>query len=134
MLLLTTHNLGFAHNTGTCAEASKAEIERCGTGLGSPRSEVGTYQFHRDLEKLIAEFLGKEEALIFGMGFITNAGNIPAILTKGTLVMSDEYNHASIVLGIRLGTTTVRTFQHNDMHDLERKLKKVSASYRNSCV
>ena len=134
MSLLPTNDLGFAQNKGSCAEASKAAVEKFGIGMGSPRSEVGTCQIHNDLEKLVAEFLGKEDAISFGMGFITNAGNIPSILTKGSLLMSDELNHASIVLGARLGTTTIRTFQHNDMHDLERKLKKVSTSYQGSRV
>ena len=93
--------------------------------MGSPRSEVGTTQLHTDLEKLIAEFLGKEDTVIFGMGFITNAGNLPAILTKGSLLLSDGLNHASIVLGAKLGKTCIKPFKHNDMHDLERKLKRV---------
>ena len=91
----------------------------------SPRSELGTSQLHTDLESLIAEFLWKEAAIIFGMGFITNAGNLPAILTKGSLLLSDELNHASIVLGAKLGRTSIKTFKHNDMHDLENKLKRV---------
>ena len=122
--------LGFAQNKGSCAEASKAEVEKCGIGLGSSRTEFGTYQIHHDLEKLIAEFLQKEDAVTFGMGFITNAGNIPAVLGKGCLLLSDEFNHASIILGAKLGTNTIRTFQHNDMRDLERKLKKVSTLYQ----
>ena len=92
----------------------------------SPRLEVGSSQLHIDLEDLIAEFLCKEESIIFGMGFITNAGNLPAILTKGSLLLSDELNHASIVLGAKLGKPSIRTFKHNDMYDLERKLKRVT--------
>ena len=92
----------------------------------SPRSEVGTLQLHQDLEKLVAEFLGKEDAVVFGMGFITNAGNLPAILSKGTLLLSDELNHASIVLGAKLSGARISTFDHNNMTDLESKLRRVS--------
>ncbi|KAI6656914.1 Serine palmitoyltransferase 2-like [Oopsacas minuta] len=116
--------LGFAQNDGPCVEASKVTVEKYGIGMGSSRSEMGSLQLHRDLEKLVAEFLGKEDAATFGMGFITNAGNIPAILGKGCLLISDELNHASIVLGAKLGTANIRTFKHNDMYDLEKKLKK----------
>ncbi|KAI6656915.1 Serine palmitoyltransferase 2-like [Oopsacas minuta] len=116
--------LGFAQNRGPCAEASKSAVEKYGIGMGSTRSEVGSIQLHTDLENLIAEFLGKEDAITFGMGFITNAGNIPAILGKGCLLMSDELNHASIILGSKLGGVKVQTFNHNDMVDFEKKLRK----------
>ena len=119
--------LGFAQNKGPCAEASKAAVEKYGLSMGSPRSEAGSIQLHTDLENLIAEFLGKEDTVIFGMGFITNSGNIPALLGKGCLLLSDELNHASIVLGAKLSGAKVHSFRHNDMTDFERKLRKVSA-------
>ena len=87
---------------------------------------MGTCQIHNDLEKLVAEFLGKEDAISFGMGFITNAGNISAILGKGCLLLSDELNHASIVLGAKLSRAKIQTFEHNNMVDFEKKLRKVS--------
>ena len=122
-------NVGFSLNKGPCAEASKAACEEYGVGMGSSRSEVGTCQIHNDLDKLIAEFLGKEDVITFGMGFITNAGNIPAILGKGCLLVSDELNHASIVLGAKLSAAKIQTFKHNDMIDFEKKLRKVSLPF-----
>ena len=118
--------LGFAQNKGPCAEASKAAVEKYGLGMASPHSEAGTIQLHTDLESLIAEFLSKEDCMIFGMGFITNAGNIPSLLGKGCLLLSDELNHASIVLGAKLSGAKVQSFLHNDMTDFEKKLRKVS--------
>ena len=83
-------------------------------------------QLHTELENLIAEYLRKEDSIIFGMGFITNAGNIPALLGKGCLLLSDELNHASIVLGAKLSGAKVQSFRHNDMTEFEKKLRNVS--------
>lgn len=68
--------------------------------------------------------MGVEAAVTFGMGFATNSMNIPALVGKGCLIMSDELNHASLVLGSRLSGATVKVFKHNDTLDLENKLKK----------
>lgn len=62
---------------------------------------TGTTPVHLQLEKTIAAFLGKEEAITFGMGFATNSTILPALVGKGCLVISDALNHASIVAGVR---------------------------------
>ena len=72
----------------------------------------------------MADFLGVEAAMTFGMGFATNSMNIPTLVGKNCLIMSDELNHASLVLGSRLSGATVKVFKHNDTVDLENKLKK----------
>ena len=72
----------------------------------------------------MAEFLGVEDAMTFGMGFATNSLNIPTIIGKGSLILSDELNHASLVLGARLSGATIKVFKHNDPIDLEAKIKK----------
>jgi serine palmitoyltransferase len=115
--------LGFAENDGPCAEESIKSISKYGMASGSPRSELGTQRLHIDLEKLTAEFLGVDDAIVFGMGFATNSLNIPSLLSKGCLVVSDEKNHASIILGVKLSGATVRVFKHNDMKSLENILK-----------
>lgn len=71
---------------------------------------------------MTAEFLGAEAVISFGMGFATNAMNLPKIITKGCLVISDKNNHASMILGLKLCNATVRVFQHNDMESLEAQL------------
>lgn len=84
---------------------------------------MGTSPLHTELEQLTAQFLGVEDAIVFGMGFATNALNLPSLLSPGCLVVSDEKNHASIILGIRLSGATTRVFKHNNMKDLERVLQ-----------
>ncbi|KAK5643213.1 hypothetical protein RI129_007058 [Pyrocoelia pectoralis] len=115
--------LGFAEKSGPCAELAIKTAHTYGLSTGATRQQYGTCEVHRELEKLTAEFLGVEDAITFGMGFATNSLNIPALLSPECLVISDERNHASLILGIRLSGATVRVFQHNDVKDLERVLK-----------
>ncbi|VDN10163.1 unnamed protein product [Dibothriocephalus latus] len=114
--------LGFAESNGSCTEADVKAIEQYGLGVASPRLEAGTLKLHSELEKLVAEFVGQEAAIVFGMGFATNALNMPQIFDKNSCVISDELNHTSLILGCRLSGATVRRFKHNDMEDLERIL------------
>lgn len=79
-------------------------------------------EIHKKLERLVATFLDTEDALVVGMGFATNSLGIPAIVGRGCLILSDEYNHASLVAGSRLSGAVLRTFKHNDANDLEEKL------------
>lgn len=111
--------LGFAENTGVCADYAREIIKQYGLAMASPRNEMGTTQLHLDLERTVADFLGKEDAMVFGMGFATNSTNIPALVGKGGLIISDELNHASLVLGCKLTGAKVVCFKHNDMEDLE---------------
>jgi len=71
---------------------------------------------HDELEKLTAKFLGVEDAIVFGMGFATNSLNLPSLVSKGCLVLSDEKNHASLILGLRLSGAVTRIFEHNGTH------------------
>lgn len=84
---------------------------------------AGTTPQHAEIEQLIAEFLGKEDAITFGMGFATNAASIPALAGPGTLVMSDALNHTSIVAGVKSSGAVVKVFRHNDMAHLEKLLR-----------
>ena len=68
---------------------------------------------HQELEQYVARFVGTEDAIAFGMGFATNALNLPSLVSKGCLVISDENNHASLILGLRLSGATIRVFKHN---------------------
>uniref|UniRef100_A0A8C9W7L4 serine C-palmitoyltransferase n=1 Tax=Scleropages formosus TaxID=113540 RepID=A0A8C9W7L4_SCLFO len=117
--------LGFAENTGPCAEAAAEVTMKYGVGVSSTRQEMGIR--HEELEKLVARFLGVESAMAFGMGFATNSMNIPALAGKGCLILSDELNHASLVLGARLSGSTIRVFKHNNMQSLEKLLKEAIA-------
>ncbi|XP_064178502.1 serine palmitoyltransferase 2-like [Anguilla rostrata] len=115
--------LGFAENTGVCAEAAAELTKKYGVGVSSTRQEMGNLDKHEELEKLIAKFLGVESAMAFGMGFATNSMNIPALVGKGCLILSDELNHASLVLGARLSRSTIRVFKHNNIQSLEKLLR-----------
>ncbi|XP_039597106.1 serine palmitoyltransferase 2 [Polypterus senegalus] len=115
--------LGFAENSGVCADAAAEITLKYGVGVCSTRREIGNLDKHEELEKLAAKFLGVDAAMAFGMGFATNSMNIPALVGKGCLILSDELNHASLVLGARLSGATIRVFKHNNMQSLEKLLK-----------
>eukprot|EP00064_Thunnus_orientalis_P011242 superscaffoldBa00001605_g11272 len=115
--------LGFAENTGACADAAIEATQKYGVGVGSTRCEMGNLDIHEELEQLVARFLGVESSMAFGMGFATNSMNIPALTGKGCLILSDELNHASLVLGARLSGSTIRVFKHNNMQSLEKLLR-----------
>ncbi|VUZ43092.1 unnamed protein product [Hymenolepis diminuta] len=116
--------LGFAEPSGPCIDSDIKSIEKYGLGIASPRLEAGTLDIHLELENLVAEFVGQEAAIVFGMGFATNALNMPRVFDKNSCIISDELNHTSLILGCRLSGATVRRFKHNDMHDLEKCLKE----------
>ena len=116
--------LGFAENNGTCSQAAIASIGDFNVATSSPRQELGTLACHVQLESLLARFLGVDASITFGMGFATNSLNIPTLVGKGCLILSDELNHASLVLGSRLSGASIKVFKHNDPVDLEAKLKK----------
>ncbi|CAH3027403.1 unnamed protein product [Porites evermanni] len=117
--------LGFAENVGSCAEAAEEAVKQYGVGGCSPRHEYGTLEnLHDELEHLVARFIGKPAAMTFGMGFATNSTNIPTLVGKGDLIVSDELNHASLVLGARLSGAKIKVFKHNDMKSLENILRE----------
>ncbi|KAI9853684.1 MAG: serine palmitoyltransferase, long chain base subunit [Vezdaea acicularis] len=117
--------LGFAQSEGPCADAVEETIRKNGLSVTSTRSDVGTSDLHVEVEELVAKFVGKESAMVFSMGFGTNATAFPAIVGKGCLIISDELNHASIRFGSRLSGAMIEMFKHNDMNDLEAKLREV---------
>jgi len=115
--------LGFA-NHSLCSSDAQQSVEKYSLAVCSTRHELGNYDIHQKLELLVADFLGVESAITFGMGFATNSMNIPTLVGKGCLIMSDELNHASLILGSRLSGATIRVFKHNNMPDLDRKLRE----------
>lgn len=84
---------------------------------------AGTHVIHQELEEMVADFLGVERVITFGMGFATNSFVIPALVGKGCLVLSDSLNHSSIVTGVRGSGAKVQVFRHNDVGHLEAMLK-----------
>nr|PZN06894.1 MAG: 8-amino-7-oxononanoate synthase [Caldicoprobacter oshimai] len=106
-------------------EAAKRALEKYGTGCSGSRFLNGTLDLHVELEKRLASFLNKEAALTFSTGFQTNLGIISAIAGRNDYIICDRANHASIIDGCRLSFAKVLKFEHNDMEDLERILKKI---------
>ncbi|ESP02871.1 hypothetical protein LOTGIDRAFT_206050 [Lottia gigantea] len=115
--------LGFSERDGPCAKAAIQSLSDNSIAVSNSRQELGYTHIHRELETKIADFLGVEDAVTFPMGFATNSMNMPCLVGKGCLLLSDELNHASLVLGSRLTGATIRVFKHNNMTDLEKKLK-----------
>ncbi|XP_048733485.2 serine palmitoyltransferase 2-like isoform X2 [Ostrea edulis] len=115
--------LGFSQNEGPCAEAVDGIVQKFGVGTCASRQELGYLDLHRELDTLVAEYLGVEDVITVPMGFATNSMNMPLLVGKGCLILSDELNHASLILGSRLSGATIRTYKHNDMEDLEIKLR-----------
>ncbi|KAG1743721.1 pyridoxal phosphate-dependent transferase [Suillus paluster] len=125
-LNISSYNyLGFAQARGGCADAVEESIRRYGVSACGTRFENGSSELHVSAEALVARFVGMEDALISSMGFATNSTSIPALVGKGSLVISDEFNHASIRVGVRHSGAQVRIFKHNDMSSFESLLREV---------
>jgi predicted pyridoxal phosphate-dependent acyltransferase len=126
VVLLSSNNyLGLAEHPAL-REAAIQALERYGCGAGASRSISGTMELHRELEERIARFKGCEEALVFSTGYMANIGLLTTVVEEGDLILSDEFNHASIVDGSRLSRAEVWVYRHRDMDYLEDLLKKSS--------
>ena len=99
-------------------------IEKYGSGCAGSRFLNGTLDLHVQLEKELAEFEGKDEALCFSTGFSVNSGVVSCLTGRDDYVICDDRDHASIVDGRRLSFSTCLKYKHNDMEDLEKQLKK----------
>jgi len=106
-------------------EAAQQAIQRYGTSCTGSRFLNGTLAMHEQLERELAEFVGKEEALIFSTGMQVNLGTISALITRDDVVILDKDDHASIVDGARLGYGKIERFRHNDVEHLERVLQSL---------
>lgn len=105
-------------------EAAVEATRKYGTGCVGSRFLNGTLDLHLSLEKELAEFVGKEEAIIYSTGFQVNLGVVSCVTGRNDYILCDELDHASIVEGRRLSFSTAVKFKHNDMEDLERELQK----------
>lgn len=103
-------------------QAAREAIDRYGTSCTGSRFLNGTLELHERLESELAEWVGKEAALVFSTGMQTNLGTISALVGRGDGVFLDKEDHASIVDGARLGWGEIKRFRHNDMKDLARLL------------
>ena len=105
-------------------EAGVQALRKYGSGCAGSRFLNGTLDLHTKLERELAEFVGKDEALCFSTGFTVNSGVIPCLTGRQDYIICDDRDHASIVDGRRLSMSTCLKYKHNDMEDLESQLKK----------
>lgn len=106
-------------------EAALEAIKRYGTSCTGSRFLNGTLALHEQLEIELAEWVGKEAALVFSTGMQTNLGTVSALIGRDDVVVLDKEDHASIVDGARLGYGKIERYRHNDMAHLEKVLKSI---------
>ena len=114
-------------------EKSKEALESHGFGLASVRFICGTQDIHKTLEKRISSFLGMEDTILYAAAFDANGGLFEPLFNENDAIISDQLNHASLIDGIRLCKAHRFRYLHNDMNDLENKLKD-SQSSRNRII
>lgn len=106
------------------AQAVQRAVDLYGTSTGGVRLLTGTLALHQELERELADFLGQEGAAVFASGYDANIAAITSLFTQGDLALLDQYAHQSIVDGVRMAGCELRRFRHNDMEDLERRLRQ----------
>ncbi len=114
-------------------EAAKKYIDDRGYGMSSVRFICGTQDIHKELEAKISAFLGTEDTILYAAAFDANGGVFEPLFNEQDAIISDELNHASIIDGIRLCKAQRYRYAHNNMEDLEAKLKE-SAHLRNRII
>lgn len=118
--------LGLA-NHPRLVQAAKASLDKYAFGMASVRFIVGTLDIHKELERRIASFVGKDDAILYSSCFDANGGLFETLLGPDDAIISDALNHASIIDGVRLCKAKRYRYRNNDMNDLEDQLKKADA-------
>ena len=108
-------------------KAAKESIDSHGFGMSSVRFICGTQNIHKELEESISEFLGTEDTILYAAAFDANGGLFEPLFGPEDAIISDELNHASIIDGIRLCKAQRHRYNHNDMINLEEKLKETES-------
>lgn len=119
--------LGMGQNE-CVVEAVKSAVDSAGTGSGGTRNISGTTRYHVQLEKELASLHQKDAALVLTSGYVANEATLGVMskILPGLVIFSDEMNHASMISGIQRARCEKRIFKHNDLVDLESKLKSVA--------
>ncbi|KKQ18579.1 MAG: hypothetical protein US31_C0003G0008 [Berkelbacteria bacterium GW2011_GWA1_36_9] len=151
VLLFATNNyLGLMHDERVISAAIEG-VKKWGIGNGGSRLTAANLDIQEELDKKIAGFKHREAGITFVSGYMANVGSIPAVINvykpslasllsgrverdKSTVVFSDEYNHASIIAGIRLSGSQKEIYKHTNVDDLESKLKKYPVKTRKMII
>lgn len=123
IMLGSNNYLGLTHHPKVLEAAARA-LHRYGSGCTGSRFLNGTLDLHIQLERSIAEFLGKEDCLVFSTGYSANLGLISGLVGRGDLVYLDKLDHASIVDGAKMSYGETLRFNHGDLAGLDRKIEK----------
>ena len=109
-------------------EAAHKAIDHRGYGMSSVRFICGTQDIHKELEEKISKFLGTEDTILYAAAFDANGGVFEPLFNEQDAIISDALNHASIIDGVRLCKAQRYRYEHNDMNDLEAKLKEAAGA------
>ena len=120
----TNNYLGLTFNP-ECIASARLALENEGTGTTGSRMANGSYSGHRNLEKELAAFYGKRDAIVFSTGYVANLGMISTLAGPGDVVLLDADCHACIYDGCRLGGAETIRFRHNDAEDLAKRLGRL---------
>jgi 8-amino-7-oxononanoate synthase len=127
-ILLGTHNyLGLTFD-GACIEKAVEATRSQGTGTTGSRVANGSYDGHLRLERALAEFYGRRDAMVFTTGYQANLGVLSSLVARGDHLMLDADSHASIYDGSRLGGSEVIRFRHNNPDDLYKRLRRLEGA------
>ena len=133
IMLGSNNYLGLTHHPKVLESASRA-LHRYGSGCTGSRFLNGTLDLHGQLEQALAEFLGKEDCLVFSTGYTANLGLITGLVTRNDVVYLDKLDHASIVDGAKMSYGDTERFNHCDLAGLQRKLERNIAKGANGAM
>lgn len=117
-----------------CIDAASRAVQEQGTGTTGSRMANGTYASHVALERDLADFFGTESTIVFSTGYVANLGMLSALTGPGDVILLDADCHASIYDGCRLGGADVIRFRHNDVNDLEKRLRRLGERTENTLI
>ena len=109
-------------------QAAIEAIQKYGTSCTGSRFLNGTLELHKELERRLAKFIGKEAAIVFSTGYQSNLGAITALMDKDDIALCDKDVHASLVDAVKMAGCQMKRWRHNDMADLERLLKETQGA------
>ncbi len=133
ILVGTNNYLGLTFHPD-CIQAGQEALAQEGTGTTGSRMANGSFASHSDLERAIADFYGMPHAIVFSTGYQANLGVLSALARSGDTILLDGDSHASIYDGCRLGGAEVLRFKHNDVTDLDKRLRRLGDRSRRTLI